>query len=122
MTGLRAPTIGAIREARERIRGFVLRTPLIPLAVDGPGPPIHLKPECLQSVGSFKARGAGNAIARLSSAELARGVYTASAGNMAQGVAWNARRPRCRGSTPSPRTAPRWTTSNPRAAPAGSAA
>lgn len=92
MTELRAPAIGEIREARERIRGFVLRTPLIPLATDGAGPPIHLKPECLQSVGSFKARGAGNAIARLTAAELAQGVYTASAGNMAQGVAWNARR------------------------------
>jgi threonine dehydratase len=89
---LSAPTIGEIREARERIRGFVLRTPLIPLAADGAGPAIHLKPECLQSVGSFKVRGAGNAIARMSRADLAGGVYTASAGNMAQGVAWNARR------------------------------
>ncbi len=53
---------------------------------------IFLKLECLQPIGSFKLRGAGNAMALASSDALARGVYTASAGNMAQGVAWNARR------------------------------
>ena len=89
---LRAPTIEEIRAARERIRGFVLRTPLIPLPVEIAGRTIYLKPENLQAIGSFKIRGAGNAMARLSPEELAHGVYTASAGNMAQGVAWNARR------------------------------
>jgi threonine dehydratase len=53
---------------------------------------IFLKLECLQPIGSFKLRGAGNAMALAPKESLARGVYTASAGNMAQGVAWNARR------------------------------
>ena len=55
-------------------------------------PEIWLKLECLQPIGSFKLRGAANAIGRISTADLAAGVWTASAGNMAQGVAWNARR------------------------------
>ena len=68
-----------------------IRTPLVRLNVlDGPAE-IYLKLENLQPIGSFKIRGAANAIARLSSDELARGVVTASAGNMAQGVAWCAR-------------------------------
>lgn len=93
MPELRAPTLEEIRAAHERIRGFVLRTPLIPFPVGaGGGARIYLKPENLQSIGSFKVRGSGNVMARLSPAELAGGVYTASAGNMAQGVAWNARR------------------------------
>lgn len=53
---------------------------------------IYLKLENLQPIGSFKIRGAANAMAQADPAQLARGVYTASAGNMAQGVAWNARR------------------------------
>ena len=53
---------------------------------------IYLKLENLQPIGSFKLRGASNAMALADPADLARGVYTASAGNMAQGVAWNARR------------------------------
>lgn len=61
------------------------------LAVDAPGE-IWLKLECLQPIGSFKLRGAGNAMASAAPDTLSRGVYTASAGNMAQGVAWNARR------------------------------
>jgi len=69
----------------------VVRTPLVRLAVDAPAE-VFLKLETLQPIGSFKLRGAGNAIAQLSAEELARGVSTASAGNMAQGVAWNARR------------------------------
>ena len=85
------PSLAAIRAARKRIAGFALRTPLIPLSFDGAGS-IWLKLENLQPIGSFKLRGSGNAM-RLAPAEtLARGVYTASAGNMAQGVAWNARK------------------------------
>jgi len=61
------------------------------LEADGPAE-IHLKLETLQPIGSFKLRGAGNAIALAEPAALAQGVYTASAGNMAQGLAWNARR------------------------------
>jgi threonine dehydratase len=81
-----------IRAARERIAGSVLRTPLVRLNVEDAPAEIFLKLENLQPIGSFKLRGAGNAMAQADPKELARGVYTASAGNMAQGVAWNARR------------------------------
>ncbi len=75
--------------ARERIAGVVERTPLIPFeGVDG----IHLKLETLQPIRSFKVRGAANALGMLSPNDLAAGVYTASAGNMAQGLAWAARK------------------------------
>jgi threonine dehydratase len=70
-----------------------MRTPLVRLYADAPVE-IWLKLECLQPIGSFKLRGATNAMRRLreeSPHRLARGVYTASAGNMAQGVAWGAR-------------------------------
>jgi threonine dehydratase len=80
----------AIRAARARIADAAIRTPLIRL----PGsvaPEIWLKLETLQPVGSFKIRGARNAIAELDAAALSRGVYTASAGNMALGLAWCAR-------------------------------
>jgi threonine dehydratase len=77
-----------IRRARERIGDDVLRTPLIAYA---PDPRILLKLECLQPIGCFKLRGALSAIRAASTAELADGVVTASAGNMAQGVAWAAR-------------------------------
>jgi threonine dehydratase len=77
-----------IRRARERIGEDVLRTPLVPLGTDTR---IRLKLECLQPVGSFKLRGALSAVRTASLAELADGVVTASAGNMAQGVAWAAR-------------------------------
>ena len=89
---LAPPTLDQIEAARERIAGTVLRTPLVRLFVDGPE--IWLKLECLQPIGSFKLRGATNAMRRLaaeSPEQLAKGVYTASAGNMAQGVAWGAR-------------------------------
>ena len=82
--------LASIREARERIAGAAMRTPLVPLPVDGAD--VWCKLEVLQPVGSFKIRGAANAMAQMAPAELARGVVTASAGNMAQGVAWNARR------------------------------
>ena len=81
----------AIRAARQRIAGSVLRTPLVRLNVEAAGE-IHLKLENLQPIGSFKLRGAGSAIGLASPEQLAQGVYTASAGNMAQGVAWHARR------------------------------
>lgn len=81
-----------IRTAQRRIAGSVLRTPLIRLNLDDAPATIYLKLENLQPIGSFKLRGAGNAIAMAPRERLARGVYTASAGNMAQGVAWHARR------------------------------
>ena len=79
-----------IRRAREVLRGVAIRTPLVRLEVDAPCE-IHLKLETLQPVNSFKIRGAGNAILQASDDDLRDGVLTASAGNMAQGVAWAAR-------------------------------
>ena len=87
-----APTIADVRAARERLAGLVVRTPLVRLAVDEAPAEIHLKLECLQPIGSFKIRGATNAMALAGPERLRDGVYTASAGNMAQGVAWSARR------------------------------
>lgn len=81
-----------IRAAQQRIAGSAIRTLLVRLNVDDAPAEIYLKLENLQPIGSFKLRGAGNAMALASREELAKGVYTASAGNMAQGVAWNARR------------------------------
>ena len=77
-----------IRRARERIGDDALRTPLVPI---GEAQRIWLKLECLQPVGSFKLRGALSAVRAASPEEVASGVVTASAGNMAQGVAWAAR-------------------------------
>ena len=79
-----------IRAARQRIAGLAVRTPLLRLHVEGDAE-IYLKLEALQPIGSFKIRGAGNAIYSAGAAALAKGVWTASAGNMAQGVAWCAR-------------------------------
>ncbi len=84
-------TIEDVQEARKRIAGVVPRTPLIRLDDGGTGE-LYLKLESLQPIRSFKIRGAANAMAMLEPEELQAGVYTASAGNMAQGVAWNARR------------------------------
>ena len=79
-----------IRAARERIAGRVLRTPLVRLEADRDRE-IYLKLENLQPIGSFKLRGALNAVLQIEPAELQAGVVTASAGNMGQGVAWAAR-------------------------------
>lgn len=81
-----------IEAAAGRIKDSVLRSPLLRLPVEGARADIYLKLENLQPIGSFKLRGAGNAIALASPEQLQRGVVTASAGNMAQGVAWHARR------------------------------
>src|SRR5262245_19497529 len=79
-----------IEDARRRITGAAIRTPLVRLnGCDEPS--IYLKLENLQPIGSFKIRGAVNAISRNPRDQLQRGVLTASAGNMAQGVAWGAR-------------------------------
>ena len=79
-----------IERARETIAGAAIRTPLLRLEVDAPAE-IWLKLENLQPIGSFKIRGAVNAIRSAPAAETANGVVTVSAGNMAQGVAWAAR-------------------------------
>ena len=73
------------------MRDVVLRTPLVRLEAPEAGAEIWLKLECLQPIGSFKLRGAANAIRRAPAEALAGGVVTASAGNMAHGVAWVAR-------------------------------
>ncbi|MCH8904746.1 MAG: threonine/serine dehydratase [Bacteroidetes bacterium] len=80
-----------IKAARERLKGKIFQTPLIRFYHEDTSAEIYLKPENLQPIGSFKLRGAGNAMALASAELLADGVYTASAGNMAQGVAWNAK-------------------------------
>jgi threonine dehydratase len=91
-----------IRRARERLGGDVLRTPLVRF-----DDRIWLKLENLQPIGSFKLRGALSAIRAASADELAGGVVTASAGNMAQGVAWAAREAGVRARIVAPDTAPR---------------
>jgi threonine dehydratase len=82
--------LAAIEAARDRIAGAAVRTPLVRLHVDAPAE-IWLKLENLQPIGSFKIRGAANAVRAADPAELEAGLVTASAGNMAQGVAWVAR-------------------------------
>jgi threonine dehydratase len=96
-----------IREARRCIEGSALRTPLVPLNAPDLGVRAFLKLECLQPIGSFKIRGATNAMAHMDPRELARGVLTASAGNMAQGVAWRARALGIPATIVAPETAPR---------------
>jgi threonine dehydratase len=90
--GVLTPTLAAIEAAKDRIREAAIRTPLVRLEVSDAPAQIHLKLENLQPIGSFKIRGAANTIAGLGPDVLARGLVTASAGNMAQGVAWCARR------------------------------
>ena len=80
-----------IREARARIAGTVLRTPLVKLDAGAGAPEVWLKLENLQPTNAYKIRGATNAVARLSDDERARGVWTISAGNAGQGVAYAAR-------------------------------
>ena len=92
MTDVRPITIDEIRAARTRIAGTIIRTPLVRLEL-GPGfPDIRLKLENLQPINSFKLRGAANAVALLSDTERNRGVWTISAGNAGQGVAYAARK------------------------------
>jgi threonine dehydratase len=108
MLNTRAPdsiTRDDVDAARQRLAGVVPRTPMIRLETDA-GAELLLKLECLQPVRSFKVRGAYNALSILADAEVAHGVYTASAGNMAQGLAWSARRRGVRCSVVVPDNAP----------------
>jgi threonine dehydratase len=82
--------LAEIEAARDRITGAAVRTPLLRLRVDAPAE-IYLKLENLQPIGSFKIRGATNAVLLAPPSDRAAGLVTASAGNMAQGVAWAAR-------------------------------
>jgi threonine dehydratase len=95
-------SLDEIRRACERLGDDVVRTPLVPFLDER----IWLKLENLQPIGSFKLRGALSAIRAASPAELAGGVVTASAGNMAQGVAWAARELGIRARIIAPESAP----------------
>jgi threonine dehydratase len=106
MTTIGTPSPASIHSARERLAGTILRAPLIPFiraersrsaestsfdfAQDGVE--IYLKLENLQPTGSFKVRGAGNALLSANPDQLKNGVWTASAGNMGQALAWYAKR------------------------------
>src|SRR6266403_2598709 len=83
--------LSEIREARERIANTIVRTPLIRLELGPDFPDIRLKLENLQPINAYKLRGAANAVAMLSDEERKRGVWTISAGNAGQGVAFAAR-------------------------------
>lgn len=85
-------TVDDIRSAAERLRGSILRTPLIPAAWADPARPLWIKPESLQVIGAFKVRGALNAISRIDPAARPRGVVAYSSGNHAQAVAYAAAR------------------------------
>jgi len=88
---VRPIALSEIRDAQKRIAGTIVRTPLIRLDL-GPGSPdVRLKLENLQPISAYKLRGAANAVAMLSDAERRRGVWTISAGNAGQGVAYAAR-------------------------------
>ena len=91
LEAVRPIDLAEVRQARTRIAGIVVRTPLVRLNL-GPGfPDIRLKLETLQPISAYKLRGAANAVALLSESERARGVWTISAGNAGQGVAYAAR-------------------------------
>src|SRR5947209_19367026 len=81
-----------IHAARKRIEGTILRTPLVRLELGSGFPEIWLKLENLQPINAYKLRGAANAVAMLSDTERRLGVWTISAGNAGQGVAYAARK------------------------------
>ncbi len=91
MPPLEPIALAQIEAASAAIAGIALRTPLVRLNIEDAPAEIYLKLENLQPIGSFKLRGAGNALATADPSRLAEGVFTASAGNMAQGVAYVAR-------------------------------
>ena len=85
-------SISTVRDAASRVYDVAVRTPLIRLdPVSQSSPEIYLKLEVFQPIGSFKIRGASNAVAKLTADQLAQGVWTVSAGNAAQGVSLAAR-------------------------------
>jgi threonine dehydratase len=91
LEAVRPITLADIQAARPRIAGTIVRTPLIRLQLGPDYPDIRLKLENLQPINAYKLRGAANAVAMLSDAERKRGVWTISAGNAGQGVAYAAR-------------------------------
>ena len=98
-------TLAQVEEARRNIAAVALRTPLVRFNGDATAE-IYLKLENLQPIGSFKIRGAANVMARTPRERLERGVLTASAGNMAQGVAFCARRMGIEATIVAPESAP----------------
>jgi threonine dehydratase len=92
LEAVRPIELAEIREARERIAGTIVRTPLVRLELGPDYPDIRLKLENLQPINAYKLRGAANAVALLSDAERKRGVWTISAGNAGQGIAYAARK------------------------------
>ena len=92
MSVVRPIELSEIREAQKRIAGTIVRTPLLRLELGAGFPDIRLKLENLQPINAYKLRGAANAVAMLSDDERKRGVWTISAGNAGQGVAYAARK------------------------------
>src|SRR5277367_6307434 len=88
---VRAISLAEIQQARAQIAKTIMRTPLVRLDLGPDSPKILLKLENLQPTNSYKLRGAVNAVAMLSEAERKRGVWTISAGNAGQGIAYAAR-------------------------------
>lgn len=95
-----------VEEAAARIEGRVRRTPVVPTSLGSTHVPFLLKAECLQVTGSFKARGATNAVLQLSEDERARGVVTHSSGNHAQALARAAREAGIEATVVMPRSTP----------------
>jgi len=89
---VRAIELAEIESARQRIAGTAIRTPLVRLELGPAFPDIRLKLENLQPINAYKLRGAANAVALLAPEDRARGVWTISAGNAGQGVAYAARK------------------------------
>jgi threonine dehydratase len=92
LNAVRPIALSEIREARNRIADTIIRTPLVKLELGSGFPDIRLKLENLQPINAYKLRGAANAVAMLSEQERKRGVWTISAGNAGQGVAYAARK------------------------------
>src|SRR5213592_4974247 len=88
---IRAIQLSEIQEARKRIEKTIVRTPLVCLELGSDYPDIRLKLENLQPINAYKLRGAANAVAMLPESERKRGVWTISAGNAGQGVAYAAK-------------------------------
>src|SRR6059036_1634403 len=91
LESIRPIKLSEIRDARKRIAGTVVRTPLLKLELAAGFTDIRLKLENLLPINAYKLRGAANAVAMLSDEERKRGVWTISAGNAGQGVAYAAR-------------------------------
>src|SRR2546422_11087900 len=88
---IRPVKLDEIKDAQQRIAKTILRTPLIRLELGPDFPDIRLKLENLQPINAYKLRGAANSVAMLSESERKRGVWTISAGNAGQGVAYATR-------------------------------